>query len=270
MKLKAILTAAALSGALLAGSAVFAADADIIGGADGPTAIFVKEKPDGATTCPEGNEAPTTFAPIAENADLIGAVLGNEKFLEEMKLSSAARYVPFRLTESKRDLPMGQLQIKKNGTTSVVYVLNCVLSEKETKEHIAPLFAEGSSSERGLLLLVVNAAATQAEGMLNEKILEGIEALRKEWKDPIPYNVARVELRDIEPLHETEERRAYTAGVRFFAYADGWVVPMYVKAYLYPDGKDYRVVGLLANDSERKEAKEAGDLLIAKLAPKKK
>lgn len=270
MKLKMI-TAAVLSGALLAGGAAFAADADIIGGADAETAIVIEEKPDGATTCPEGGEAPTVIeGAAAQSADLIGGVLGDEKFLEEMKISSAVRYVPARLPKEKRALPVGQLQIKKNGTESAVYVMNCVISKKETKADIAPLFAAGSSSEKGLILLVANGVATQAEGMLNEKILAGIEALRKEWKEPIPYDIMRVELRDIEMLHEMEDRRAYTAGVRFFAYADGWVIPMYAKAYLYPDGKDYRVVGLLANDSERKEAREAGDLLIAKLAPKKK
>ena len=78
----------------------------------------------------------------------------------------------------------------------------------------------------------------------------------------IPYNLAAVDYLETEQLHRLKESpRIYTAGVRAVATVDGIAVPIYIKMYIFPYEKSYRVLFLAGPESGHAIIKAGGDRL---------
>lgn len=166
-------------------------------------------------------------------------------------------------------MPFGQLQIRQNGLVMTADVVNISIPKNEGAL-AASLFRKdenGNVSPEGQAQVALfNAMLGSAGPVINGKILDVIAQVRKEMKDPIPYSFAHVELRSVEALHSmTGERLVYTAGTRVLLYVDGWILPVYLKGYLYEEGNTYRLIAVIANDSVKDAARAAGDRLMEKL-----
>lgn len=166
-------------------------------------------------------------------------------------------------------MPFGQIQIRRDGILMTADVVNLSIPQNEGAP-VAEIFETQGNGEvfpKGRAQIALfNAMLANAGPVINGKILDIIAQVRREMKDPIPYSFAHVELRSIEPLHAMKGTRlVYTAGTRVLLYVDGWIVPVYLKSYLYEEGQSYRLITVIANDSVKDAARAAGEALITEL-----
>lgn len=196
-------------------------------------------------------------------------------FLGPMNVGNHMKYVEYPLGDMLKNYPglhspIGQLQVKRDGITMTADVVNFTVPKDMGNGSLSGLFTldkEGKPSAEGTLkVLLFNQFLEKAPAFFNEKILEGVSLARKQTGEPIPYSIMHVDFRSVEPLHRMKgDRIVYTTGSRVLLYVDGWIFPMYMKAYLYKEGNDYRAIGLFAADSVKTEAIEGGNELIHKL-----
>lgn len=205
-------------------------------------------------------------------------VIGENDFrpLPAMKLSGTMDYVPFQLTDEKGKeipIPFGQLRICEGGILETAGVVCVTLPEnQETSAALSGLFGgkSGPSAEGMMKIGVFNMMLEKAEPMMNAFLLEQIGKLRETSGEPVPYSIAHIELRSTEALRAIQtEPLIYTTGTRALIYADGWIIPVYLKAYLFKEDGAYRAALLFTNDSEKDAAQRAGDLLMKRLAAEK-
>ena len=195
-------------------------------------------------------------------------VIGENDFrpLPAMKLSGTMDYVPFQLTDE-------QLRIREGGILETAGVVCVTLPEnQETSAALSGLFGgkSGPSAEGMMKIGVFNMMLEKAEPMMNAFLLEQIGKLRETSGEPVPYSIAHIELRSTEALRAMQtEPLIYTTGTRALIYADGWIIPVYLKAYLFKEDGAYRAALLFTNDSEKDAAQRAGDLLMKRLAAEK-
>ena len=199
-------------------------------------------------------------------------------FLDEMDVGGGAVYKPIQMEEEMGAawkhvrLPVGQLQIQEDGLFLTAHVVNIALYDPQADMLLGGLFdidEQGRISPAGLAALAAfNQAAGQAGPWINEKLLELIAQVRKNSNEPIPYSIAHVELRSIEPARRLEGTPAavYTAGTRLLLYFDGWIFPLYIRTYLYEDAPSYRWIALISADSEKEAVRAAGDRMVKRLA----
>lgn len=261
MKTRAWMTAAVLTGALFLGMPAEASESG--------TGYGSAEKLGAGTAVDSVSAAVPGLAGEAKAFKDTGAFLSNRSLGNHMKY---VEYPIKDLVKGDPDLhsPIGQLQVKKDGITMTADVVNFTVPKGDGQQMLDGLFTvdkEGNPSAEGALkILLFNQALGKAPAFLNEKILEGIAMMRKQTGEPIPYSIMHIDFRSVEPLQRMKgDRTVYTTGSRVLLYVDGWIFPMYMKAYLYKEGDDYRAIGIFASDSVKTEAIEGGNQLIHQL-----
>lgn len=253
MKRTAWIGAAALAGALLTGMSALASSDENQKAAGWDDA--------GAWETQDG------MAEAAKSLAAAGA------FLTEKTFAPTVKYVPYPLPEGLEGAlcPLGQIQLRRDGRLLTADVVNFSLTDSETGGRLGGLFGAEEDAGPGdaLLVFLFNQMLERAPEAINGKILETVSQLRKTTGEAIPYSIARVDFRSVEPLRRLSGRHAvYTAGMRVLIYADGWVFPMYVRAYIDKKGEAYRVIGLFAGDSQKDAAMEGGRFLAEDLMDK--
>lgn len=205
-----------------------------------------------------------------------GQIASLGAFLDKMDLGNHRKYVPYPMGDLEKEhpglkSPVGQLQFTKNGITMTADVLNGSLPKTgQAGQMLSGLFdtdKKGNPSAEGAFkVMLFNQMLEKAPTVINEKILSIIADARKQTGEPIPFSIAHVDFRSVEPLHRVKtEKTVYTTGTRVLIYFDGWVFPMYLKAYVWQDGDNYRFVGITAVDSQKDAALEAGGALMEKI-----
>lgn len=282
MKTRAWITAAMLTGALFLGMPAEASDSGAAAAGSGrvETAAGVGYGPSGESGAGEGagfaeTAVDNVSAAVPGLAEEAKALKEAGAFLDSRNLGNHMKYVAYPFIDVVKDhpglySPIGQLQVKKDGITMTADVVNFTVPKRDGQQMLDGLFTvdkEGNPSAEGTLkILLFNQALGKAPAFLNERILEGIAMARKRMGEPIPYSIMHVDFRSVEPLHRMNgDRTVYTTGSRILLYADGWIFPMYIKAYLYKEGDDYRTLGIFASDSVKTEAIEGGNQLIHQL-----
>ena len=210
----------------------------------------------------------------AASVGVIGAA--DLRPLPAMKLSDTMEYVPFQLTDEKGKeipIPFGQLRIREGGILETAGVVCVTLpDDQELSAALSGLFdkEDGPTAEGVMKIGLFNMMLGKAEPMMNAFLLEQIGKLRETSGEPVPYSIAHIELRSTEALRAMQrEPLIYTTGTRALIYADGWIIPVYLKAYLFKEDGAYRAALLFTNDSEKDAAQRAGDLLMKRLAAEK-
>ncbi len=233
----------------------------------------------GIGAAPHGLGASQKGTAVTDMGDIPAGYFPHFKgFLKDMTLGEGLSYHAFspevsvpetEESASAEPQPFGQIQIRRDGLVMTADVVNLSIPKNEGAP-AAAIFerqVNGNISPEGQARInLFNAMLGNAGSAVNGKILDLIAQVRKEMKDPIPYSFAHVELRSIEPLHAMKEKRlVYTAGTRVLLYVDGWIVPVYLKSYLYEEGQAYHLITVIANDSVKDAARAAGDRLVETL-----
>ncbi len=238
------------------------------------TVEYAGEAPGNPSGAGEGaGYAAAAAGVVPADADKIAAVGG---FLDPMDLGNQMKYVPYPMGDLAKEYPnlkspVGQLQVKKHGITMTADVINGAFPKSgDMGQLLSGLFdkdKEGNPSAEGTFkVMLFNQMLEKAPTVVNQKILESIAQIRKQTGEPVPFSIAHVEFRSVESLHLVKtERMVYTTGTRVLAYFDGWVFPMYVKAFVWQDGDNYRFVGIFAGDSQKDAALEAGGAMMEKI-----
>ena len=191
-----------------------------------------------------------------------------------MDLGDGMSYHPVDLRSLDPTLPetavWGQLRIDKDGILQTADVIDLAGENPDLDAVTEGMFGPGSTvtAEGVQKIALFNTILGRAGAMLNEAILNGIADVRKQSGEPLPYSILHTELRSVEALHLMEGTGGglvYTTGARVLVYADGWVLPGYVRAYLWKVGTSWRAILLWANDSQKDAAQAAGDRLVRRL-----
>lgn len=270
---KTWIAALALTGALVTGVNVWAEDAQTAMDKVPERSVIIVNRGAGA-----GSGTGTGYGVVAEaaaKAPEASQLASVGAFLDQMDLGNHMSYVPYPmgdLAKEHPDLksPIGQLQVRKNGITMTADVLNFQKSTADMKGIMSGLFVKGKdgqvSAEGAFKTMLFNQMLEKAPTVINEKILEGIADVRKRTGEPIPFSIAHVEFRSVEPLHLVKtDQMVYTTGTRVLAYFDGWIIPMYLKAYVWQEGDNYRFVGIFASDSQKEAALDAGGEMMERI-----
>lgn len=193
-------------------------------------------------------------------------------FLDPMDLGSHMKYVPYPMKDQENDgdsakSPVGQLQVKKNGILMTADVVNFSKSGADVDQFMSGLFekdGKGNLAAEGTLkVMLFNQMLEKAPAVVNQKLLDFVGEARKRTGEPIPFSIAHIEFRDVEALHLVKtEKMVYTTGGRVFVYFDGWVIPMYMKGYVWQHGSEYRFVCVWSTDSQREAALSGAGALM--------
>lgn len=165
----------------------------------------------------------------------------------------------------------GEMVFRKKDMLVPAIIVHSEFTEKEGLYLLNDMFGEMPLPERSrqelyrfnLILLssenIWNGVSVGAVRMLNE--------LTKNKGVHIPYNLVAVDYLETEQLHRLKESpRIYTAGVRAVAAVDGIAVPIYIKMYIFPYEKSYRVLFLAGPESGHAVIKAGGDRLALRYA----
>lgn len=193
-------------------------------------------------------------------------------FLVNKDFGGGLRYAAYPLEAAgiEEDVcsPLGQIRLDEGGLVFTADVVNFSIPEAGAPTELQTLFGENGRADLWgkLYLATANEILANAQTLVNQKILDTVEAYRKKTGDPIPYSIAHVDFRSVEPIQRMDyERTVYTASTRVLMTFDGWQLPMYVKAYLYKEGDAYRVIGLMTSDSQKGAAMEGGEAIVSDL-----
>ena len=145
-------------------------------------------------------------------------------------------------------------------------VVHSGFTEKEGTYLLHDMFGEMPLPERSRQELYrFNLMLLSSENIWNNIILSTlrtINGLQKNKGVYIPYNLVAVDYLETEQLHRLKESPSvYTAGVRAVTAVDGIAVPLYVKMYIFPYGKSYRVLFLAGPESGHAIIQAGGDRL---------
>lgn len=278
--MKKMLCAAAAAFLLSAGGAAFAADGPAGYGTghperpaaeSAPSAVPVEEA---ESVLQKSTEAFwKAFEGSASGKGMAGLPeeLMTDSALPKTVLSDTVRYVPYRAADTGKALPIGQLQIERDGVVSTMTVFNMLIDRSKLERDIPKfLFTEGYSIERRKTEMGINWGLVNSEKEINAFLQQLIEAARKKWNEPIPDGIVSIYEDYGDRFDPMDGVKAYSVALLVSVRADGWLLPCYIRAYLYPEGEECRLVVVIADGDEWRPADIAGKLLIKKFAPKKK
>ncbi len=221
--------------------------------------------------------AEPAVAPLAEKAAVQAtadddhlAQLANEDFskdafLDDVKLSETVQFAALRHPETGALLPAGQLQAEKDGCDMTAYVFPFICRDERIEQYVGGIFTpneNGNVSEVCLRTLeIFNEKLAALPLAANMGTVKAIETLRQTTGKDIPYSTLYMDFRSMESLHLLRAPvRVATTGARIFLYADGWVIPMYVKGYVWKmPGGEYRLLFALMADNEKDILRAAAD-----------
>ena len=188
---------------------------------------------------------------------------GAKGFLKKENTPPDIAYLPPEATEQGL---YGEILFRQKGGFVPALAVHSEFTEKEGLYLLNDMFGEMPLPERSRQELYrFNLMLLSSENIWNNIILSTLRTINEFPKNKgvyIPYNLVAVDYLETEQLHRLgESPRIYTAGVRAVAAVDGIAVPLYVKMYIFPYGKSYRVLFLAGPESGHPVIKAGGDRL---------
>ncbi len=183
-----------------------------------------------------------------------------------LKLSPEAYYTGMRSPKSGETLPMGQIYVSQKNVDMTAHVFSFASDAPEVAEVLAGVFASDENGNVGKECLdALKAFNDNLAGLpvaANMGILKAVEGIRAATGEDIPYSLFYTDFRAVESLHLLRAPvRIATTGVRLYLYVDGWVLPMYVKAYVWQEGGGYRFLLTEMADAEKDALMKTSDAL---------
>lgn len=183
-----------------------------------------------------------------------------------LKLSPEADFIVMRNPKSGEPLPVGQIHLRQKDIDMTANVISFASDAPEIDEALAGVFASDENGNVGKecvdALKVFNEKLTGLPLAANLGILKAVEGIRAATGKDIPYSIFYTDFRAVESLHLLRApTRIATTGVRLYLYADGWVIPMYVKAYVWQEDEGYRFLLTFSADNEKDPLIKASDAL---------
>lgn len=171
---------------------------------------------------------------------------------QKMHLGGDAEFIPVRYTNPEgavtenqgnrpglpwKDgdvLPFGELIVKKD-VTAMAFVINFIIPGDQVPVEMKALFENDGAGRPAETAKKVMASANMvlysAEAMMNDAFRSGI-ALENKYKiEKLPLDFATVQIKDIEPV-QRKEKNVCTFGGRFLGQVDGFIMPLYFRAYI--------------------------------------
>ncbi len=185
---------------------------------------------------------------------------------ENLKLSDDAEFVVMRNPKSGEPLSMGQIWLSQKDVDMTAQVISFMSDAPEIEEEFAGVFASDENGNVGKecvdALKKFNMKLSTLPLSVNMGILKAVEDIRAATGKDVPYSIAYADFRAVESLHLLRApTRIATTGVRLYLYADGWVIPMYVKAYVWQEDEGYRFLLTFSADNEKDPLIKASDAL---------
>ena len=200
---------------------------------------------------------------------------------QKMHLGKAAEFIPVRytnpegaVTENRGNrpglpwkdgdvLPFGELIVKKD-VTAMAFVINFIIPGNQVPAEMKELFENdgaGQPAEKAKKVMAsANMTLYSAEAMMNDAFRGLIELQNKYKIEKLPLDFATVQIKDIEPV-QRKEKNVCTFGGRFLGQVDGFLVPLYFRAYIIKKGENCRILGVVTSDAEREMMKNGADKL---------
>ena len=202
---------------------------------------------------------------------------------QKMHLGEDAEFIPVRYTNPEgavtdeqgkhsglpwKDgdvLPFGELIVKKD-VTALAFVINFIIPGNQVPAEMKALFENDGAGQPAETAKKVMASANMtlysAEAMMNGVFRSGIELENKYKIEKLPLDFATVQIKDIEPV-QRKEKNVCTFGGRFLGQVDGFIMPLYFRAYIIKKGENCRILGVVTSDAEREMMKNGADKLAA-------
>lgn len=193
-------------------------------------------------------------------------------FLRPVSLSGKASYVP-ALGASELNAPeakartgkalLGQLRVTGKDVTASAFIYNEALQSPKTaasdeEDVLAELFNGSKEGKENIDLY--NEFVPAFSYMINEEVQESIARKNKKDKTAIPEDVFHFSLNDFKKL-QPFGKDGYSTSGRIVATVDGWVIPLYAKAYILKHGDTYRLLAGVTSDPSRDMISPALDSL---------
>ena len=200
---------------------------------------------------------------------------------QKMHIGKDAEFIPVRYTNPKgavtdergnrpglpwKDgdvLPFGELIVKKD-VTAMAFVINFIIPGNRVPAEMKALFENdgaGRPAETAKKIMAsANMTLYSAETIMNGGFRSGIALENKYKKEKLPLDFATVQIKDIEPV-QRKEKNVCTFGGRFLGQVDGFLVPLYFRAYIIKKGENCRILSVVTSDAEREMMKNGADRL---------
>lgn len=200
---------------------------------------------------------------------------------QKMHLGKDTEFIPVRYTNPKgavtderenqpglpwKDgdvLPFGELIVKKD-VTALAFVINFIIPGNQVPAEMKALFENDGAGQPAETAKKVMASANMIlyseEAMMNDGFRSGIVLENKYKKEKLPLDFATVQIKDIEPV-QRKEKNVCTFGGRFLGQVDGFIMPLYFRAYIIKKGENCRILGVVTSDAEREMMKNGADKL---------
>lgn len=160
-------------------------------------------------------------------------------------------------------LPFGELIVKKD-VTAMAFVINFIIPGNQVPAEMKALFENDGAGQPAETAKKVMASANMvlysAEAMMNDAFRSGIAFENKYKIEKLPLDFATVQIKDIEPV-QRKEKNVCTFGGRFLGQVDGFIMPLYFRAYIIKKGENCRILGVVTSDAEREMMKNGADKL---------
>lgn len=188
---------------------------------------------------------------------------GAKGFLKKENTPPDIAYLPSEATEQGL---YGEILFRQKDVFVPALVVHSEFTAGEDRYLLQDMFGSTPLSERSRQELYrFNLILLSSENIWNDMSVGAVRMLNELTKNKgvhIPYNLVAVDYLETEQLHRLRESpRIYTAGVRVVATVDGIAVPIYIKMYIFPYEKSYRVLFLAGPESGHAIIKAGGDRL---------
>lgn len=165
----------------------------------------------------------------------------------------------------------GEMVFRKKDMFVPAIIVHSEFTEKEGLYLFNDMFGEMPLPERSRQELYrFNLILLSSENIWNSMSVGAVRMINEfggNKGEHIPYNLVAVDYLETEQLHRLRESPSiYTAGVRAVAVIDGITVPLYIKMYIFPYEKSYRVLFLAGPESGHAVIKAGGDRLALRYA----
>jgi hypothetical protein len=203
---------------------------------------------------------------------MVSASLSDGAFMDSKKLAETVSYEAFHHPTTGELLPVGQLQVSKDGRDMVAEVLAVKANDPHLDAYFGGIYTpnvNGNISPECMKTLdAFNQKLVAMPLAANAGTISIIGTIREMTGKDIPYSALYTDFRSVESLHLVRAPgRIATTGTRIFAYVDGWVFPMYVKAYMWKTQTDgYRFLFAVMEDNEKADLLKATEDLALSIA----
>lgn len=193
---------------------------------------------------------------------------GAKGFLRKENTPPDIAYLPSEATEQGL---YGEILFRQKNVFVPALAVHSEFTAGEDKYLLQDMFGSTPLPERSRQeLYLFNLILLSSENLWNDMSVGAVQMINEFTKNKgvyIPYNLAAVDYLETEQLHRLGESPSiYTAGVRAVAVIDGLTVPLYVKMYIFPYEKSYRVLFLAGPESGHAVIQAGGDRLALRYA----